>query len=64
MCKYNFKTYFVFNLHLYTFLSHMMFDEDELHTKVVVLDEINNFVVQTFYYLRSFGSPNMQHKIL
>jgi len=64
MCKYNFKTYFVFNLHLHTLLSHMMFDKDELHTKVVVLDEIYNFVVQTFYYLRSFGCPNMQHKLL
>ena len=64
MCKYNFKNYFVFNLHLRTLLSHMMFDKDELHTKVVVLDEIYNFVVQTFFYLRSFGCPNMQHKIL
>ena len=26
----------------------MMFDEDEFYTKVVVLDEIYNFVVQTF----------------
>ena len=48
MCKYNFKTYFVFNLHLHTLLSHMMFDKDELHTKVVVLYEIYNFIFQTF----------------
>jgi hypothetical protein len=26
----------------------MMFDEDELYIKVVTLDEIYNFVVQTF----------------
>ena len=26
----------------------MMFDEDELYIKVVVLDEIYNFVIQTF----------------
>jgi hypothetical protein len=26
----------------------MMFDEDELYIKLVVLDEIYNFVVQTF----------------
>ena len=29
-------------------VSHMMSDEDELYIKVVVLDEIYNFVVQTF----------------
>ena len=57
MCKYNFKTYFVFNLHLHTLLSHMMFDKDELHTKVVVLDEIYNFVVQTFFLFEIFWMP-------
>ena len=28
----------------------MMFDEDEFYTKVVVLDEIYNFVVQSFLF--------------
>ena len=31
-----------------------MFDEDELYIEVIVLDEIYNFVVQTFFDLRSF----------
>ena len=35
-----------------------MSDEDELYIKVVVLDEMYNFVVQTFFNLRSFGYPN------
>ena len=36
-----------------------MSDEDELYIKVVVLHEIYNFVVQNFFYLRSFGCPNI-----
>ena len=36
-----------------------MSDKDELYIKVVVLGEIYNFVVQTFFNLRSFGYPNI-----
>jgi hypothetical protein len=41
-----------------------MSNEDELYIKVVVLDKIYNFVVQTFFYLSSFRCPNIHHKIL
>jgi len=32
-----------------------MVDEDELYIEVIVLNEIYNFVVQTFFDLRSFN---------
>ena len=31
-----------------------MVDEDELYIEVIVIDKIYNFVVQTFFDLRSF----------
>ena len=37
----------------------MMSDEDELYIKVVVPDEIYNFLVQTFFNLRLFVCPNI-----
>jgi hypothetical protein len=40
-----------------------MSDEDELYTKVVVLDEIYNSVVQNFFDLRSLWCQNIHHKI-
>ena len=36
-----------------------MSDEDELYIKVVVLDEIYNFVISKFFNLRSFGCSNI-----
>jgi hypothetical protein len=41
-----------------------MFNEDELYIKVAVLDEIYNFIIQIFFYLRWFGCPNIHHNIL
>lgn len=32
-----------------SYVFHMMSNEDELYIQVVVLDEIDNFVVQTFF---------------
>jgi len=34
-------------------------DEDKLHIKIVVLDEINNFVVEKFLNWHYLGSQNI-----
>ena len=42
----------------------MMSDEDELYIKVVVLDEIYNFVVQTFLILDSLDVQIFSFEII
>jgi hypothetical protein len=35
---------------------HTISDKDDFYTKIIVLDEIYNFLVFSFFYLRSFRS--------
>lgn len=41
-----------------------MSGEDDLHTKVVVVFKIYDFVVQEFFIWGHFGYPNMYYNIL
>jgi hypothetical protein len=41
----------------------MNLDGDEIYTKIVIFDDIYNFVVQTFFHLKSFSESENRYTV-